>query len=511
MSPTHIHSLCIEFEMHIKEIFEKCISNNIKFFLPDKAHEQAQLSAEHGGFNLGNTQDVMTSACIASFIETKSELSTIIPNINEEISKENTTINMFKDLQQSIQKLVQINNEVDVFQITSSANKTIQSKILKYFKDERHKQFKTLLHNPKDIAFYSALTANPLTWLSVIPNGNYDKLNNTQFQIITLMLLALPQLVLSNNLRCDCGTHNILNSSFGALHLGHDCKNGGAAIHKHNNLAMEFCKILNHYGIHAINAPKISMYQAVMPNSRMQTDAIIPNPNPWSIEKTVYIDFTIANPLVHPNITNNNATTCHERLAEAKKLSKINKYNRFHQDPLMKDIKCVPFVIVLPGYIEKETNNFLNTLIDYIAIQQDIPKSNIKSFIYRKLTFSIMKSLADGIISNNCRILNKNSNPSRYIEYDKYNIIESTNSYNTHSQNWNFNKDKSINLQDPNLVTSRNVTVFSNIPNQSITSRSVTRIPSNSSHIARSSHRQVARIAHNMVLTYNTNSHHLQE
>jgi len=29
----------------------------------------------------------------------------------------------------------------------------------------------------------------------------------------------------------------------------------------------------------------------------MQTDAIIPNPNPWSIEKTVYIDFTIANPL----------------------------------------------------------------------------------------------------------------------------------------------------------------------------------------------------------------------
>jgi hypothetical protein len=50
---------------------------------------------------------------------------------------------------------------------------------------ERHKQFKTLLSTPNDIAFYSALTANPLTWMSVIPNGNYDKLNNTQFQIIT--------------------------------------------------------------------------------------------------------------------------------------------------------------------------------------------------------------------------------------------------------------------------------------------------------------------------------------
>ena len=65
---------------------------------------------------------------------------------------------MFKDLQQSIQKLTQINNEIDVFQITSSANKTIQSKILMYFKNERHKQFKTLLSTPNDIAFYSALT-----------------------------------------------------------------------------------------------------------------------------------------------------------------------------------------------------------------------------------------------------------------------------------------------------------------------------------------------------------------
>ena len=53
--------------------------------------------------------------------------------------------------------------------------------------------------------------------------------------------------------------------------------------------------------------------------------------------------------------------------------------------------------------------------------------------------------------------------------------------------------------------------MFSNIPNQSIISRSVTRIPSNSSHITRSSHRQVARIAHNMVLSYNSNPHHIQE
>ena len=65
---------------------------------------------------------------------------------------------------------------------------------------------------------------------------------------------------------------------------------------------MEFCKILNHYGIHAINAPKISMYQAVMPTSRMQTDAIISNPNPWSITETLYIDFTIANPLMFTQI-----------------------------------------------------------------------------------------------------------------------------------------------------------------------------------------------------------------
>ena len=84
--------------------------------------------------------------------------------------------------------------------------------------------------------------------------------------------------------------------------------------------------------------------------------------------------------------------------------------------------------------------------------------------VIRKLNFSIHKSLSDGIISNTCRIQNKNSNPSRHVKYDKYNIIESINSYNTYSHHRNFNKDKTINLQDLNLISSRNLNVFSNIP-----------------------------------------------
>ena len=49
----------------------------------------------------------------------------------------------------------------------------------------------------------------------------------------------------------------------------------------------------------------------------------------------------------------------------------------------------------------------MNTLCEYIAYQQDIPIYNIKSFINSKLIFSIYKSLADEIISNNCRYKTK--------------------------------------------------------------------------------------------------------
>ena len=54
----------------------------------------------------------------------------------------------------------------------------------------------------------------------------------------------------------------------------------------------------------------------------------------------------------------------------------------------------------------------------------------MKTFLYRKIQFSLLKSLSRAIINNNCRLINKYSNPMRNLEYNKYNIIDNDNNYN---------------------------------------------------------------------------------
>jgi hypothetical protein len=117
-------------------------------------------------------------------------------------------------------------------------------------------------------------------------------------------------------------------------------------------------------------------------------------------------------------------------------------------------------VFLLPCFIEKGTQQFLDKAFSYIGEQQEIPAANIRSFFLRKLQFLVCKKLSAAIINNNCKVQNKYSNPMRNVEFNKYNIMDSTaNEYNCYqcnidlSENIN-NISQTIPLSQINSITS---------------------------------------------------------
>ena len=103
----------------------------------------------------------------------------------------------------------------------------------------------------------------------------------------------------------------------------------------------------------------------------------------------------------------NNAIGNHAKIAKEKKDLKIQKYSAFHNSEILKNSTIFqPIVLVLPGYIEKDSDSAFDKICSYIAEQQDIPIGSMKTFLYRKIQFSLLKSLSRAIINNNCRLIN---------------------------------------------------------------------------------------------------------
>ena len=75
-------------------------------------------------------------------------------------------------------------------------------------------------------------------------------------------------------------------------------------------------------------------------------------------------------------------------IADEKRCLKLQKYEVFNNETLFTDT----LVFVLPGHIEKASEDILIKACSYIAEQQDIPIINLVNFLKRKLIFSIFKS-----------------------------------------------------------------------------------------------------------------------
>ena len=140
----------------------------------------------------------------------------------------------------------------------------------------------------------------------------------------------------------------------------------------------------------------------------------------------------------------NNAITNYTRIANTKKMGKINKYSTFHNSNILKDSRMfIPLVFVLPGYFEEDAHTFINKVCSYISEQHDIPISNLQLFLRRKLIFSLLKSLSKALITNNCKLQNRHCNPIGHQEYNQFRIIDSTSISNDnnnviiHSSNFN--------------------------------------------------------------------------
>ena len=434
LSPTTVHPLCIEFDLLLQKILTNVISTNNNYVLPDSAYNQAQLSSKLGGLGIGNIKKVMYAACIASTLECMNELSVVIPEINQQLLLDNTSnISFIKDFQDSYNQLKQVNNQIDIFTLKKKSRETIQKQIYKTFMQNESDNVKNFLRDdPHKLSFFSCMQSQPLyRVLNHIPLGLFEKFNNAEIQIILLMLLLQPQLSISS-LRCICKDHTYLKNFKGFLHLAHNCKNGGEGISLHNEVCRVIADFLKYYGINTKITPGPGDYRLVDPNTNMAGDILIDTPNPWFYDKKITGDITCRDCTTNSNLTINNAANNHVKVATRARNEKINKYEPFHNHELLKDTNTFqPIVILLPCYIEEQTQQFLDKAFTYIGEQQDIPAENIKSFFIRKLQTIILRKLSRAIINNNCKVQNKNSNPMRNLEYDKYNIMDSTaNDYN---------------------------------------------------------------------------------
>jgi hypothetical protein len=74
----------------------------------------------------------------------------------------------------------------------------------------------------------------------------------------------------------------------------------------------------------------------------------------------------------------NNAKEHSIKLAEQARQHKIRKYN---------PCKVFPFPIIWPGFMDKETDAFLDKLCSYIKQLDSIPFNNIKQFILKRIAF----------------------------------------------------------------------------------------------------------------------------
>ena len=443
--PSDVYPLCAEFQLLLKKILTNIISTNDNYILPDSAYFQAQLSSKVGGLGLGNAFAVLHAACLASTLACMDELATVIPDLNQQLLLDNTSnISFVKDFQESYRILKEVNDQINIFTLGNTygekVQKTIYVALIKKVSDDFKNSIKD---DPHKISFFSCLESQPMNnILNHVPLGLFEKLNNSEIQITFLLLLLQPQLSITSS-RCICKERPLLKNFKGTLHLAHNCKHGGQGISIHNDICKAIVDFLKYYGINIKNAPGPGDYRLVDPNTNMAGDMLIDSPNPWFHAQVVTGDVTYRDCTTNSNLTVHNAVNNHIKVAKRAVNEKENKYGHFHNHEQLKNTnKFQSLVFLMPCYIEKGTQQFLDKAFSYIGEQQQIPAANIRSFFLRKLQFLVCRKLSAAIINNNCKVQNKYSNPMRNVEFNKYNIMDSTtNEYNCYQCNIDFSEN----------------------------------------------------------------------
>lgn len=164
--------------------------------------------------------------------------------------------------------------------LTGTRDESIQSKLTAMVTDSKFEQFRDKLVGPlvhRGAWLTSLIDPHAGRWITVVPNLNQYKFNNSEYATMLRYRLLMPQRNIPEGLACTCKYRTKVDMY--GHHLVTGCGCDGYRHRTHDTLVNEMCAISTYCGLWA-KREELHVFKTASPNSNKRPDVSLINPFP---------------------------------------------------------------------------------------------------------------------------------------------------------------------------------------------------------------------------------------